>query len=147
MAAMSALRTARAALPRQLAVRAPTTSQATQRLAQVTSQLQQSPAFQTLNTSLTSASRSFSSTPVASILPSVDDKYKSRTVHELLSLKGKTTVITGGGRGIGLALARGCVEAGGNVAVLDALPAPHEDYNELKKDYPDSKVEFYQYAA
>ena len=92
-------------------------------------------------------SRSFSTTSTRAILPSVDDKFKSRSVHDLLSLKGKTIIITGGGRGIGLALGRGCVEAGGNLAVLDALVAPHEDYDELKKEYPDAKIEFYQYAT
>lgn len=92
---------------------------------------------------LANLTQHFSSTPTRAILPDTDDKYKSRTVHDLLSLKGKTTVITGGGRGIGLALGRGCVEAGGDLAVLDALPEPHADYHELKKDYPDAKIEYY----
>lgn len=64
----------------------------------------------------------------------------------MLSLKGKTTVITGGGRGIGLALTRACVEAGGNVAVLDALPEPHEDFADLKKEFTASKIEYYKYV-
>ena len=88
----------------------------------------------------------FSTSSCRATLPSVDDNYKTRTVQELLSLKDKVTVITGGGRGIGLALARGCIEAGGSVAVLDALPAPHADFEELKMDYPDVKVGFYQYV-
>ena len=62
----------------------------------------------------------------------------------LAQLKGKTTVITGGGRGIGLALTRACVEAGGNVAVLDALAEPHEDFADLKKEFTASKVEYYK---
>jgi len=62
----------------------------------------------------------------------------------LLSLKGKTTVITGGGRGIGLALTRACVEAGGNVAVLDALAEQHEDFADLKKEFTASKIEYYK---
>ena len=85
----------------------------------------------------------FSTTVAKAILPSVDDKYKTRTVFDLLSLTDRVIVVTGGGRGIGLALTRACVEAGGNVAVLDALPEPHKDFHELKTDFPDSKVEYY----
>jgi sorbose reductase len=75
-----------------------------------------------------------------------DNKYRSRSVQDLLSLKGKTIVITGGGRGIGLALTRACVEAGGSVAVLDALSEPHEDFAGLKKDFGDDKIEYYKYV-
>lgn len=88
--------------------------------------------------------RKFGTTMGLKSLPLVDDAYKRTTVQNLLSLKSKTTVITGGGRGIGLAIVRGCVEAGGNVAVLDALPGPHSDYDELVKAYPTSQVKYYQ---
>ena len=40
------------------------------------------------------------------------------------SLGGKTIVITGGGRGLGLTLAHAVIEAGGQVACLDILPEP-----------------------
>jgi hypothetical protein len=93
------------------------------------------------------SARLFSTTSVKPAAQGSDDKYKSRSVQELLSLKGKTTVITGGGRGIGLALTRACVEAGGNVAVLDALPEPHEDFADVKNDFTASKIEYYKYVS
>lgn len=42
----------------------------------------------------------------------------------LFSLADSTIVVTGGGRGIGQALAKGIAEAGGSVACLDVLPEP-----------------------
>ena len=42
-----------------------------------------------------------------------------RTIEELISLRGRTSVITGGGRGIGQAIARRFVEAGARVVVAD----------------------------
>lgn len=90
------------------------------------------------------STRAFSATTLRARLPAVDDAYKRNKVHDLLSLKGKVTVVTGGGRGIGLALARGCVEVGGNVAVLDALPIAHPDFEEMKAEFPESKIEYYQ---
>ncbi|OAG11151.1 short chain dehydrogenase [Paraphaeosphaeria sporulosa] len=50
---------------------------------------------------------------------------------ERLSLKGRTTVITGGGRGIGLAIAEAAAEAGSNIAVLDVLDKPHKSISKL----------------
>jgi sorbose reductase len=48
----------------------------------------------------------------------------------------------GGGRGIGLALAFAVAQAGSNVAVIDALPEPHEDFSELKN--LDIKAKYYK---
>lgn len=48
-----------------------------------------------------------------------------------MSLMGKTTVITGGARGIGLALAEAAAEAGSNLAILDVLDKPQRDLSEL----------------
>ncbi|KAI9874895.1 MAG: hypothetical protein M1830_009149 [Pleopsidium flavum] len=59
-------------------------------------------------------------------------------------LQGKVAVVTGGGRGIGLALARGVVENGGDVVILDASKEPHPDLREMQKEFPGSKVQFYQ---
>ena len=42
-----------------------------------------------------------------------------RTIEELISLAGRTAVITGGGRGIGYAIARRFIEAGAHVIVAD----------------------------
>jgi hypothetical protein len=91
-----------------------------------------------------SSPRAFSTHLSRLTVPGSDIKYKSRSVQELLSLKGKTIVITGGGRGIGLALTRACVEAEGNVAVLDALAEPREYFLALKRDLSQAKVEYYR---
>jgi hypothetical protein len=85
----------------------------------------------------------FSTTLPNAKLPTIDDAYKKTSVQELSSLKGKVAVVTGGGRGIGLALARGIVENGGDV-LLDALKEPHPDFHEMQKEFPESKIQFYQ---
>jgi sorbose reductase len=61
------------------------------------------------------------------------ETYLTANVMDLFSLKGQTIVITGGGRGIGLALAFAVAEAGANIAVIDALPGPHEHFKKLEK--------------
>lgn len=73
------------------------------------------------------------------------DSFLTRTIHDLLSLKGRTIVVTGGGRGLGLAFAFAIAEAGGNVAVIDYIDTPHEHYYKLEKDYG-VKVKIYKYA-
>lgn len=50
-------------------------------------------------------------------------------------MKGKTILVTGGGRGIGLAICRSIAQLGGNIAVLDALPQPVEEFHALSKNY------------
>ncbi|OAG42761.1 hypothetical protein AYO21_03044 [Fonsecaea monophora] len=70
------------------------------------------------------------------------DRYLTRNVLDQFLLKDNVVVITGGGRGIGLALAFAVAEAGGLVAIVDALPEPHEHYTKLLKISPKSK--FYQ---
>lgn len=65
-------------------------------------------------------------------------------VMELMSLKDRTIVITGAGRGIGLALGFAVAEAGGKVAVIDSAPEPHEAYAKLKDMCSD--VRYYQSA-
>lgn len=66
--------------------------------------------------------------PVAKFKEKGGDK---RSMSERLSLRGKTTVITGGGRGIGLSLAEAAAEAGSDVAILDVLEEPQIDVSSL----------------
>ncbi|KAI1828841.1 hypothetical protein CBS147337_10355 [Penicillium roqueforti] len=44
-------------------------------------------------------------------------------------LRGKVFAVTGGGRGLGLAMAEALVEAGGEVHCLDRLPEPDEEFH------------------
>lgn len=71
------------------------------------------------------------------------DNFLRRTVFDLFSLKGRTVVITGGARGIGLALAFAVVEAGGNVAIIDLTTDPHPHYLKLRET-KGTKVECYK---
>lgn len=53
---------------------------------------------------------------------------------DLFSLGDRTTVITGGGRGVGIVLASAVLEAGGDVVCLDLLPTPSEnEWNGVQK--------------
>ncbi|KAK9427099.1 hypothetical protein V1505DRAFT_381331 [Lipomyces doorenjongii] len=72
-----------------------------------------------------------------------NDLYLKNKVTDLFSLKGRVTVITGGARGIGLALAFAVAEVGSDVAILDILDEPHEHFELLQKDYG-VKVKFYK---
>jgi len=47
--------------------------------------------------------------------------------EKLFSLKSGTFLVTGGGRGLGITLARGVIEAGGHAACMDVLPEPAKD--------------------
>jgi len=50
------------------------------------------------------------------------------------SLEGKVYIVTGGARGLGVALAGAIVEAGAKrVYCLDLLPEPHEGLNQVKQ--------------
>ena len=73
------------------------------------------------------------------------NKYLERSVHDLLSLKGRTVVITGGARGLGLAFCLAVAEVGGNVAILDVAHSPHEHLTEIKSRHP-VKIEYYKYV-
>ncbi|RVX72823.1 hypothetical protein B0A52_03176 [Exophiala mesophila] len=64
-----------------------------------------------------------------------EESFQSLRVHDLLSLKGKVTVITGGGRGIGLAMARAVIEMGGDVALLDRLDESVGDLGEMEQTF------------
>ncbi|KAF4464334.1 short-chain dehydrogenase reductase sdr [Fusarium albosuccineum] len=71
------------------------------------------------------------------------NRYLQHSVQDLLSLKDRTVVITGGARGLGLAFALAVAEVGGNVAVLDAADKPHDHFYKIQKDF-DIKLEFYK---
>ena len=58
------------------------------------------------------------------------------------SLRGKTAVLTGGARGLGLAFAQTLASAGSNIAVLDILPEPSPALYSLRAEHG-VKVEYY----
>lgn len=74
------------------------------------------------------------------------NRYLENSVHDLLSLKGRTIVITGGARGLGLAFALAVAEVGGNVAVLDAADKPHDHFYEIQRRHCEVSLRFYKYV-
>lgn len=70
------------------------------------------------------------------------DSYLTSNVKDLMSLQDRVVVITGGAKGIGLALAFGVAEAGGKIAIVDASSKPSENYARLQKIC--SEVRYYQ---
>lgn len=71
------------------------------------------------------------------------DAFLRHSIHDLLSLKGRTIVITGGARGLGLAFAFAIAEAGGDVAIIDFLETPHDHFYKLEKEF-DTKIKLYK---
>lgn len=57
-------------------------------------------------------------------LPESHQTAANTTHGKLFSLQGRTVVITGAGRGLGITLAAAVLEAGGDAICLDILPAP-----------------------
>lgn len=74
------------------------------------------------------------------------NRYLENSVHDLLSLKGRTIVITGGARGLGLAFALAVAEVGGNVAVLDAAEKPHDHFYEIQTRHCEISLRYYRYV-
>jgi hypothetical protein len=72
-----------------------------------------------------------SSNTTSAFFKNKDNERNKRPLSERMSLVGKTTVITGGARGIGLSLVEAVAEAGGDVAVLDVLEQPQTDLSTL----------------
>ena len=79
-------------------------------------------------------------------LPTTTQRSFTSTVHprdsaaevkvtDRFSMKDKTVLVTGGGRGIGLAICKAIAQLGGNIAVLDALPQPSKEFHALSNDY------------
>lgn len=61
-----------------------------------------------------------------------------------LTLRDRNILVTGGGRGIGFAICKAIAELGGNVAVIDALSKPVDEFHTLRKNY--GTKTFYQSA-
>jgi len=70
--------------------------------------------------------------------------FLKRTVQDLFSLEGRTIVITGGARGIGLSFAFAIAEVGGSVAIIDALDKPHDHFFHLQKEFPKQTFKLYK---
>ncbi|KAF0320899.1 short-chain dehydrogenase reductase sdr [Colletotrichum asianum] len=71
------------------------------------------------------------------------NRYLSNSVHDLLSLKGRTVVITGGARGLGLAFTLAVAEVGGNIAILDAAQEPHDHFYRIEQEH-EVKIKYYR---
>jgi FlaA1/EpsC-like NDP-sugar epimerase len=77
-------------------------------------------------------SQSSTTNPTTTTDLRTNTSYTSTSISDLMSLKDRVVVITGGGRGIGLALAYAVAQSGAHVAVLDALEEPHADFARLE---------------
>lgn len=54
----------------------------------------------------------------------IEGNWGTTLISSLFSVKGKTVVVTGGARGIGLMIALGFVENGANVILISRKPDP-----------------------
>jgi NAD(P)-dependent dehydrogenase (short-subunit alcohol dehydrogenase family) len=59
-------------------------------------------------------------------IPESDMTPATAPIHTLFSLRGRSVVITGAGRGLGITLAVAVLESGGDAICLDLLPSPSE---------------------
>lgn len=66
-----------------------------------------------------------------------------KPVSKLFDLSGRNYIITGGGQGIGFAMARAICEMGGNVAVLDLRDQPVDAFKALASEHG-VKAEYFQ---
>jgi len=61
---------------------------------------------------------------------------KFNRVLSLFNLKGKTSIVTGADRGIGLAVAKALAEAGSNVAIwYNSQDSAHDRASEIEKEF------------
>jgi NAD(P)-dependent dehydrogenase (short-subunit alcohol dehydrogenase family) len=66
-----------------------------------------------------------------------------KSIRQMFELTGRNYIVTGGGQGIGFAVAQAICEVGGNVAILDIQEKPKERIETLAKQFG-TKVEFFQ---
>lgn len=72
-------------------------------------------------------------TTLPAYIPESNQTPTNAVTQSLFSLSGKTIIITGGGRGLGITLAAAVLEAGGCAACVDILPAPAAtEWNNLR---------------
>ena len=74
--------------------------------------------------------------------PPMEERYITTKLADLMSLENRVVVITGGARGIGLALAFAVSQAGASVAIIDASPQPDEKFRLLEKSA--NKAKYYR---
>lgn len=68
----------------------------------------------------------------------------SRSILDRLSLTGKNSLVTGGNKGIGRAIAHAYAQAGANVAIIGRNEADNQNVRaEISSAYPNIKVESY----
>lgn len=80
--------------------------------------------------------------PLPAEIPESRQTAANASHSALFSLSNKLVVITGGGRGLGIALAAAALEAGGHVVCLDILKAPDADeWAALQKTAKHSNLE------
>lgn len=96
------------------------------------------------NTFPSTSSISGLTAPAPSRLQRANELYLLKKVPNLFSLPDCVIVITGGARGIGLALAFAVADVGGKIAIVDAAAEPHEHYRKFKEVA--SRVDYYKFA-
>lgn len=61
-------------------------------------------------------------------------KNGGKSILDKFSLHGRTVLITGGGRGLGMDFGLALSQAGANIAVVDIHDKPHEDFKFLSSN-------------
>ncbi|KAE8143813.1 NAD(P)-binding protein [Aspergillus pseudotamarii] len=71
-----------------------------------------------------------------------DREHLPSSLGNRLSLKGRVILVTGGGRGIGMALTKTCLDAGATVLITDVLPEPDPMLLQWKRTAPEKLLYF-----
>ncbi|KAK5315643.1 hypothetical protein LTR70_006634 [Exophiala xenobiotica] len=64
-----------------------------------------------------------------------EEQKQNRSVRQRFELNGRNYIVTGGGQGIGFAVAEAICEMGGNVGVLDLRQTPVDEFHTLAKRF------------